>query len=126
VHVVRYESLLADFENERGTMYRFLGLDPAEADGPARDPKSVPGYTQDNVMSFFRSGRAGDWRKYGIERFCDWFKAEAGEALVMTGYEKDKSWAPPATPRSETTGNGQLPPAQQVFVGSAHVGNSMA
>lgn len=92
VHVVRYESLLSDYERERAEMYRFLELDPAQAEAPAKDPKSAPGFTEGSAKSFFRQGKAGDWKKYATDEFRDWFKAEAGEALVGVGYEKDGNW----------------------------------
>jgi hypothetical protein len=92
VHVVRYESLLSDYERERSEMYRFLELDPAQAESPAKVPRSEPGYSESSTKSFFRQGKAGDWKKYATDEFREWFQAGAGDALVRAGYEKNESW----------------------------------
>lgn len=92
VHVVRYERLHADLEGERGAMYRFLGLDPAEAEAPSRATKTLPGFESEDPTSFFRKGATEDWKLYFTDEARRWFKQEAGGLLVELGYENNENW----------------------------------
>jgi hypothetical protein len=89
---VRYEDLHADLEGRRAEMYRFLGLDAKDAAAPSAETKTLPGFKQENLKSFFRKGAAGDWKNYFDERLTRIFKEEAGDALIAHGYEKDRAW----------------------------------
>ena len=89
---IRYEELHADTEGGRRAMYRFLGLDPDEAGPLGRDSRTMPGFDEEDPTSFWRHGRIGDWKRYGNDRFKQWFKDSAGEVLVEFGYEKDGNW----------------------------------
>ena len=73
-------------------MYEFLGVDPAAAAEPTMQTRTAAGFTRSNPMWFYRSGKIGDWRNYVTDDFKKWFKEEAGEALIKTGYERDLNW----------------------------------
>lgn len=92
VHVVRYELLHADPENQRGALYRFLGLDPALAEPLDSESRTAPGFATERPAEFFRKGRPADWPPYFHAEAKRWFKEEAGELLVRLGYEKDSDW----------------------------------
>lgn len=92
VHVVRYEALHADVERERGAMYRFLGLDPADADPVSAVSRTTPGFGREDNGSFFRHGAVGDWRAYLVGDATTWFKEAGGHGLIELGYEKDLNW----------------------------------
>jgi len=84
---VRYEDLLADTETMRHKMYRFLGLDPADAKPIGSDKCTTPGF-KEGAGSFYRNGEAGDWKNYFLTSETDrWFTEEAGDALAALGYE---------------------------------------
>src|SRR5690606_25298890 len=44
VHVVRYEELHGDIEGARSRLYRFLGLDPAQAAPVSAESWTAPGF----------------------------------------------------------------------------------
>lgn len=92
VHVVRYELLHADPENQRAALYRFLDLDPALARGLDPESRTTPGFATERPAEFFRKGRPADWPPYFHDEAKRWFKEEAGELLVRLGYEKDSDW----------------------------------
>ena len=92
VHVVRYERIHQDPEGQRAAMYRFLGLDPAEALPLDEGSLSSPGFAKERPEEFYRKGRVGDWRTYFTPDARKWFNAEAGEILVRLGYETDLDW----------------------------------
>jgi hypothetical protein len=92
VLLIRYENLLNDFENQKAEMFKFLEVDPALAK-PAKEGWNVtPGFKHDRPDWFFRSGKTGDWKNYENDNFNKWFKEEAGEALILTGYENNTNW----------------------------------
>lgn len=90
--LVHYERLHEDPEGQRAAMYRFLGLDPAEARPISEKSKTVPGFGREDPNSFYRKGEVGDWKNYVTDDFRRWFKEEAGEMLVAMGYERDSGW----------------------------------
>ena len=92
VLVVRYEDFHDDVEGQRERMYRYLGVDPAEAAPLSSKPRTTPGFRREDTRSFYRKGAVGDWVRYFDERNARWFREEAGEALVRAGYEKDLNW----------------------------------
>lgn len=92
VHIVRYESLHADLDRERSTLYRFLGLKPSEAEAPSRGTRTLPGFERVDPTSFFRKGAAGDWKNHFASDARRWFKEETGELLIELGYESDTNW----------------------------------
>lgn len=92
VHQVQYERLHSDFEATRDRLYRFLGLDPAEARPGSRQSRTLPGFEGEDPTSFFRKGQPGDWRAYFTDDATRWFKEEAGPLLVRLGYEQDLNW----------------------------------
>jgi hypothetical protein len=73
-------------------MYRFLGLDPAEARPLSEKSRTVPGFGREDPSSFYRKGEVGDWKNYATDDFRRWFKDEAGEMLVAMGYEAGSAW----------------------------------
>jgi len=92
VHFIRYEDLHADLEGNRAAIYRFLGLDPAEAAPPSVETKTLPGFKSENLKSATRKGQTGEWRNSFTDRITRIFKEEAAEALVQMGYEKNTNW----------------------------------
>lgn len=92
VLVVRYEQLHAEFERVRGEMYAFLGLDPREAEPPARESRTLPGFEKEDPTSFFRCGAVADWKNYFTDDVRRWFKEEAGDLLMQLEYEKNDQW----------------------------------
>lgn len=92
VHTVTYEALHADPESERAAMYKFLGLDTAEALPLTAESRTKPGLGTDNHQSDRRKGSIGDWHIYFTDQAKAWFKEEAGEALIAMGYESDLNW----------------------------------
>ena len=57
-----------------------------------KETRTTPGFDEEDPTSFWRHGRIGDWKRYGNDRFKQWFKDAAGEVLVECGYEKDGNW----------------------------------
>jgi hypothetical protein len=93
VLLVRYESLRAEPETGRGEMYRFFGLDPAQAEPLNEKDKTTPGFDRgEDASSFYRAGVAGGWRKYFTPDATRWFKEEAHDALTLGGYESNAGW----------------------------------
>lgn len=95
IRVYRYEDMRREPEETRADMYRFLGLDPAEA-APLRAGETAAGFAAESPSAKARRGDVGDWANYAVgasgERFRRAFKEEAGELLVELGYEKDADW----------------------------------
>lgn len=92
VLIVRYEALHLDPEGEREKMYRFLGVDPAEAEPLTAESGTKPGLQTENHRSDKRKGAVGDWMNYFTDDAKRWFKEEAGEALVSLEYESGHDW----------------------------------
>jgi hypothetical protein len=92
VHVVRYENVHADPEGQRAALYRFLGLDPAEAAPLSEETRTKPTLSTENPHALFRKGAVGDWKTYFTDDVRRWFKDEANDTLVELGYEADDRW----------------------------------
>ncbi len=92
LHELRYERMRADVESERAALYRFLGLDPAEAAPVSVANRSAPGFEAETPSGFYRKGVVGDWKNYFTDNAKRWFKQAAGDQLISLGYEKDGSW----------------------------------
>ena len=92
VHKVVYEELHQRPWEGAEAIYRFLGLDPAEARPLSVETKTLPGFKKEDLNSATRKGQTGDWRNYFNDRITRIFKEEAGEALIRAGYEKDLNW----------------------------------
>jgi len=92
IMLLRYEQVHEDPENQRAAMYRFLGLDPAEARPMSEKTRTTPGFGREDPNSFYRKGEVGDWKNYVTDDFRRWYKEEAGDMLVAMGYEKDLNW----------------------------------
>lgn len=92
VHMVRYEDLHRDFENQRAALYRFFNLDPALAAPPSEETKTLPGFRTETVTSDNRKGIVGDWQNYFDEKVRRIYKETAGDLLVELAYEKDQNW----------------------------------
>lgn len=92
VRVIRYERIHADPEGERSAMYRFLGLDPAEAMPLDERSKSKPGISVENPHAIYRKGAVGDWERYFTPIVRQAFKDETGEMLIHLGYAHDMNW----------------------------------
>lgn len=89
---LRYERCITETNAEQKRMYEFLGLDATLAAVPSEKTRTKAGFSKENPMWFYRSGKIGDWRNYVTDDFKKWFKAEAGEALIATGYEQGMDW----------------------------------
>lgn len=90
VYCTKYERLHAETEEVRREMYEFLGADPDKAD-PLDDQTSA-GFDKENVLSHYRKGTIGDWKKYFNSNVRQWFQDEAKDTLLITGYEKNDDW----------------------------------
>lgn len=91
VFCTSYEELHDDTEKVRGRMYEFLGADPALA-APLNDRTSA-GFKSENLLSHYRKGQVGDWRRFFNDAICRWFQEEAADVLRDAGYEKDGNWS---------------------------------
>ena len=92
VHKIVYEELHKQPREGVEAIYRFLGLNPAEAEPLSVESKTLPGFKQEDLKSAKRKGQSGDWCNYFNDRITRIFKEEAGQALVDAGYEKDLNW----------------------------------
>lgn len=92
VYTVSYEDLHADPEGQRAGMYRFLGLDPDQAEPLTAESQTKPGLGGDDHRSDRRKGAMGDWHIYFTDQAKRWFKEEAGQALIRMGYEASDAW----------------------------------
>ena len=101
VHVVRYEDLLADPVDAFGAVVRFAGLawdrsrvaravDHARFDRlRAQEEREEFGGRQATAPSFFRSGRAGDWRSALSPRQVRALVEAHGPVMKRFGYLKE-------------------------------------
>ena len=84
-----YEALHCDTETIRHQMYEFLGADPDRAN--PLDARTTAGFESENVLSHYRKGQVGDWKKYFTSNTSRWFIEESQGALELAGYESDVS-----------------------------------
>ena len=89
---VRYEHLQSDVHAQAERLYRFFDLNPAEAFPLSEESKTLPGFKNSSPLKFMRKGVTGEWKEYFDQNQTRWFKEEAGEALIASGYEKDLQW----------------------------------
>ncbi len=85
IHLLKYESLLDDFQASKDVLFRFLDVDPAEC--LPLDDLTTPGFPKARPTAFERRGAAGEWPKYFNDESVRWFGEEAYQALVKVGYE---------------------------------------
>ncbi|MFG0326433.1 MAG: sulfotransferase [Phycisphaerales bacterium JB037] len=93
VAVLRYEDLHADVERVRSQLYRFLGLDPAEAAPVEEGEDTRPGLEKEQPGEYRRKGQVGDWRNYFSDRTEKVFMEAAGDVLEGLGYQTDTTGA---------------------------------
>ena len=89
---LRYEDLHADTEAERLRLFRFLDLDPDEAESLSPESFTTAGYKAPDPKSYRRKGEVGDWKNYFTDHARAWFNEVAGESLVQAGYADDGDW----------------------------------
>lgn len=96
---VRYENLLEHPYEEAKRLFEFLEAETSEkiinhCVSSASFEKLSRGRErgQEDVMSFYRKGVAGDWKNFFNERDKQIYKEEAGELLIRLGYEWDYDW----------------------------------
>lgn len=87
-----YERMHESASAARDELYSFLGLDPAAAAPLSRESRTLPGFESESPTTFYRKGATGEWRDYFTPDQNRWFKDEAGEALVLAGYENGSDW----------------------------------
>lgn len=90
IHIIKYEDLWKNIEEERAKLYQFLDLDPAEAKNLGKIER--PGFKKVNNLSHYRKGVIGDWKNYFTKSVCNWVKKVAGQTLIDLGYEKNLKW----------------------------------
>ncbi len=83
IHMISYEDLHKNTEEQRNRMYTFLGLDPSKAN--PLDNITTAGFKETNVKSHYRKGATGDWKNYFTEEQLGWFMEEAEEGLEILG-----------------------------------------
>lgn len=76
----------------RSRFYHLLDLDESRAQPMSWSNKTVAGFSDSSPRSFYRKGAVGEWRDYFDEKLSQWFREEAGEALLAAGYEKTSAW----------------------------------
>jgi hypothetical protein len=81
--LLRYESLHTDTEACRAASYRLLGLNPGDALPLSVESKTTPGFKRgEDLTSFYRAGRIGDWQRVFTDETTRWFDEEATETLA--------------------------------------------
>lgn len=101
---IRYEDLLASPAEHIGGTLRFIGADDSmhaiERCRAAASFESLSGGRragQEDRSSFFRSGRAGDWREWLSDAQREAFESQAGDLLGTFGYETLRESLRPAS-----------------------------
>jgi hypothetical protein len=89
---LQYEQMHADLAGEVARLYKFLNLDPALAMPPSAESKTLAGFKKEDRRSFFRKGEVGEWQETLTDRICTIIKEEAGEEMVLAGYEENLNW----------------------------------
>ncbi len=96
--MVKYENLRVDPKGEFYKIFEFLGVDPGdeviasamEATSFERLKRAQP--QTKSGSTFFRKGRAGEWRKSFSAADVTLFKRCTGGLLQELGYESDGTW----------------------------------
>jgi hypothetical protein len=96
--LMRYEDMIAD---EMGEFKKIINH--CEISVPSRKLSEIvsrhsfisragrrPG--EEDVVSHYRKGIAGDWENHFTDRIKEEFKLKFGQLLIDTGYEKDLNW----------------------------------
>jgi hypothetical protein len=85
---IRYEDLHADTDAVRGDLYRFLGVDPKDAQPLGSGTNTLPGFQgrSEDPLSHYRRGQVGDWREKLTPQAAGWIAQEAGTELATLGY----------------------------------------
>lgn len=89
---LRDEQMHADLDAQVSRLLRSLELDPALAGKPSEQPNTMPGFKQENRLSFLRRGAVGEWQNTLTESPCKIRKEEAGEEMILAGYEGNLEW----------------------------------
>jgi len=115
VTIVRYEDLL---ENAAGVMstaiHKVTGLEPdldkiqVVTQRFSFEVQTGRKRGQENAASFLRSGVAGGWKKKMSVRACEVFDYYAGDALILAGYEPDRTWVSDCSQNRSTHSNCSL------------------
>ncbi len=92
VLMLRYEQMHSDIAAARRDLFDLLELNEADAAPLSRETKTLAGIAKPSPAKFMRKGVVGEWKDYFDERLTQWFKEEAGEALVRAGYEPNDRW----------------------------------
>ena len=132
VLTLRYEDLLADAAEQLGRVARFLRLEGASDASRRRcaaalsgfdrlrrneEREGFPGRKPGNPHLFFRSGRAGGWRRHLSAAQVREVVRAHGETMAAFGY--DPPPPPKARPRSRSLLSRPCPPSQPSFAGMA-------
>lgn len=84
--LMKYEDVHADPRAAQASMYRFLNLDPDEADTPSVESNTAAGFDREDPNSLYRKGKIGDWQTYATDAWVNQFNDIAGDAMVAAGY----------------------------------------
>lgn len=94
--MVRFEDLRESTQEIRDELYRFLELNPADAEAMSVETKTLPGLSGQSHSGKDRKGIIGDWTTYAIgssgELFRRVMKEELGPLLIRLEYEQDMGW----------------------------------
>lgn len=89
---IAYEDIHADVQSARRQLFDHLGLRESEAAPLSHETRTLPGFEEESPTKFYRKGATGEWKDMFTDRQRQWFKEEAGAALIAAGYEKDGNW----------------------------------
>lgn len=90
VATIRYEDLHTSLESERTRLYRFLGLDPADAEPVSDQTRTSTAFVkEEDPASHYRRGRVGDWKDKLSPRAVRWVEEEAGTELADLKYTNE-------------------------------------
>lgn len=94
--MVRFEDLRTDTEAVRAELYRFLEVDPSQAEPLSEATRTTPGVRGASPSGKDRKGDIGQWKTYAQdapgELFRRVFKEELGPLLIHLDYEQDEGW----------------------------------
>jgi hypothetical protein len=125
VVMLRYEELI---DNGAPTLAEAMGRLTGEPPDLERAAQSLGRYAfealakrknSSRAPAFLRKGRSGDWVNHFTRESADIFDRYTGDALIQTGYEKDRSWLrsvpqqlPPPQPRAPENAHAPEPAGQ--------------